>query len=140
MLRRVKLLMRCTNALTWELNRYGRQTTDDRQHTLNLSFSLAAAPLTVSADCFCSRTPGSSLAAAHCSDSCSCTPWSVRTMACHTVSADCSCSRTPGSSLVAARCSDSCSCTAWFVHALRCRTVLDDCSKLLTTGLARLCA
>ena len=26
---RVKLLMRCTNLLTWELNKYGRQTTDD---------------------------------------------------------------------------------------------------------------
>ncbi len=40
MLRRVKLLMRCTNVLTWELNRYGRWTTDDRRHTLNLSIVL----------------------------------------------------------------------------------------------------
>jgi hypothetical protein len=39
MLRRVTLLMRCTNVLTWELNRYGQWTTDDDgRHTLNLSF------------------------------------------------------------------------------------------------------
>ena len=36
----VKLLMRCTNVLTWELNRYGRRTTDDRRQTLNLSISI----------------------------------------------------------------------------------------------------
>ncbi len=33
MLRRVKLLMRFTNVLTWELNRYGRQTTDNGRRT-----------------------------------------------------------------------------------------------------------
>ncbi len=33
MLRRVKLSMRCTNVLTWELNRYRRQTTDDGGRT-----------------------------------------------------------------------------------------------------------
>ncbi len=33
MLRRVKLVMQCTNVLTWELNRYRRQTTDDRRRT-----------------------------------------------------------------------------------------------------------
>jgi hypothetical protein len=43
--KKITLLMQCTNVLTWELNRYrrrttddGPQTTDDRQHTLNLSF------------------------------------------------------------------------------------------------------
>ena len=40
MLRRVKLLMQYTNVLTWEFNRYGRQMTDDRRHTLNLSIVL----------------------------------------------------------------------------------------------------
>ncbi len=33
MLSRVKLLMRCTNVLTWELNRYGQQMMDDGQRT-----------------------------------------------------------------------------------------------------------
>jgi hypothetical protein len=95
---------------------------------------LAMACLTISADCSCSRTPGSSLAAAHCSDLCSCTPGSSLAMACLTVSADCSSSRTPGYSLAAARCSDLCSCTPGSSLAMARLTVSADCSCSRTPG------
>ena len=93
------------------------------RNLLKSGTSLAMARDTVLADCSCSRTPGTSLAAALCSVSCSRTPGTSLAMARDTVLADC-----------------SCSCTAWFVRALRLCTVSDDCSNLLFTGSARLCA
>ena len=87
---------------------------------VSLDISSKNGPCLVAKSDSCYRTPGSSLAAAHCNDSCSRTPGSSLAIARLTVSAGCSCSCTPGSSLAMAR-----------------LTVLADSHS---TGFLRLCA